>query len=183
MLFVDYRGPGVRFTSPLQKPTGVNQLITFPGRPAKIVHRIIDREGRMNSLNRMMVLIFVTGLGLGAGWHFRAHADETPALQLETLMRSELEDVDGTEVIVSLVSVPPAGKLASHYHPGEEFVYVLEGSGTISLKDKPDVHLQAGDVFKVPLDHIHSATSGDAGMKALVFRVHRTGEPERFMIE
>ena len=57
--------------------------------------------------------------------------------------------------------------------------YVLEGSGKVWLKDKPDVPLKAGDVYKVPLEQIHTAVTEKEGLKALVFRVHKKGEPER----
>ena len=52
-------------------------------------------------------------------------------LKLENLLSSKLEGVPGTEVIVSRVDVPPDTSLPKHWHPGEEFAYVLEGSVTL----------------------------------------------------
>lgn len=70
-----------------------------------------------------------------------AHSHETgesasPGPKLETLMKAVLEGVEGTEVIVSHVTVPPNSALPKHWHPGEEFAYVLEGSVTLWQKAK-----------------------------------------------
>ena len=106
-------------------------------------------------------------------------AKAPPALKLENLLRAELEVVEGTEVIMSRIEIPAGTELPKHYHPGEEFVYVLEGSGTAWLKGKDDVHFKAGDFMKIPYKQVHTARAGDTGFKALVFRVHQKGQPER----
>ncbi len=104
-------------------------------------------------------------------------------LKIDNLMTSELELVEGTEVVVSHVEIPANTTLPKHWHPGEEFVYVLEGSEVLWQKDKPDVHLNKGDVFKVPLRQIHTATTGEEGVTVLVFRVHEKGQPVRVNVE
>ncbi len=116
-----------------------------------------------------------------------AQAEKAPEtieeLKLENLLRAELELVEGTEVIVSYIEVPGNFTLPKHWHPGEEFVYILEGEGTAWQKDKPDVVLKKGEVFKIPLKQIHTAKTGDSGFKALVFRVHQAGQPDRVLVE
>ncbi len=110
-------------------------------------------------------------------------AGTVQGLKIDNLMTSELELVEGTEVVVSHVEIPANTALPKHWHPGEEFVYVLEGSEVLWQKDKPDVHLNKGDVFKVPLRQIHTATTGDEGVTVLVFRVHEKGQPVRVNVE
>jgi len=110
------------------------------------------------------------------------HAD-APMPKLATLLRAGLEAVEGTEVIMSLVEIPAGMTLPTHYHPGEEFIYVLEGSGVIRLDGEDDIPLAAGDVFKVPLRKVHTAVTTEHAMKAVVFRVHPEGEPERIPVE
>ena len=123
-----------------------------------------------------LILTGIVSIGLGLT---SVSAAEPMELKLANLMRAELESAEGIEVIVSLIEIPPGTTLPKHHHPGEEFVYLLEGSGTVWQKDKPDVHLKKGDVFKVPLEQVHTAMTNKEGFKALVFRVHRKGEPER----
>ncbi len=104
-------------------------------------------------------------------------------LKIDNLLTSQLELVEGTEIVVSYVEIPANTTLPKHWHPGEEFVYVLEGSEVLWQKDKPDVHLKRGDVFKVPLKQIHTATTGEEGVTVLVFRVHEKGQPVRVNVE
>ena len=104
-------------------------------------------------------------------------------LRIDNIMTSQLELVEGTEIIISHVEIPANTTLPKHWHPGEEFVYVLEGSEVLWQKDKPDVHLKKGDVFKVPLRQIHTATTGEEGVTVLVFRVHEKGQLVRVNVE
>ena len=104
-------------------------------------------------------------------------------LKIDNIMTSQLELVEGLEIVVSHVEIPANTTLPKHWHPGEEFVYVLEGSEVLWQKDKPDVHLKKGDVFKVPLRQIHTAKTGEEGVTVLVFRVHEKGQPVRVNVE
>ena len=104
-------------------------------------------------------------------------------VQLETLMKTELEGVKGTEVIVSKVRIPANTALPKHWHPGEEFVYILEGSVTLWQKGKDNISGKKGEVIKVPLKQIHTGITGEEGVTLLVFRVHEQGKPERVKAE
>ncbi len=104
-------------------------------------------------------------------------------LKIDNIMTTDIESVEGMEMVVSYVEIPANTILPKHWHPGEEFVYILEGSEILWQKDKPDVHLKKGDVFKVPLKQIHTAKTGEEGVTVLVFRVHETGQPVRVNVE
>ncbi len=119
--------------------------------------------------------LLVVGIAIGA----LASAGADKPIKLENLLRTDLALAKDLEVIVSLVEIAPNLQLPKHHHPGEEFVYLLEGSATVWQKDKADTHLQAGDIYKIPLEQVHTAKTGDQSARALVFRVHRKGMPER----
>ena len=102
---------------------------------------------------------------------------------LENLLKSQLEGVKDTEIIVSRVTIPPNTSLPKHWHPGEEFAYVLEGSAVLWQEGKDDLIGKKGDVLKVPLNQIHTAVTTDEGATILVFRVHELGKPERTIVE
>ena len=104
-------------------------------------------------------------------------------LKLETLLKAVLEGADGTEVIVSRVTIPPNTSLPKHWHPGEEFAYILEGSVTLWQKGKDDIVGKSGEIMKVPLKQIHTAFTKNEGATILVFRVHEQGKPERIPVE
>ena len=104
-------------------------------------------------------------------------------LKIDSLMKETLEGVSGTEVIVSKVEIPPNTSLPRHWHPGEEFVYVLKGNVTLWQKGKTDIVGKEGDAIKVPLKQVHTAITGNEGVILLVFRVHEQGQPERIKAE
>lgn len=112
-----------------------------------------------------------------------AIAGKIEGLEIDNLFTDELELVEGTEVVVSRVVIPANTMLPKHWHPGEEFVYILEGSGILWQEGKEDVVLKAGDVYKVPLKQVHTAKTLDEGVTILVFRVHEKGKPVRVNVE
>jgi len=106
----------------------------------------------MNTRRNMVVaaLIFIGAVAL----------HEAPAQQPGT-RRTELQQHDlgvpGREVIQVRVELDPGVTFGEHWHPGEEIVYVLEGSLEYQLEGKPPVTLQAGDVLFIPARTIHAA--------------------------
>ena len=87
----------------------------------------------------------------------------------------------GREVLVDLVEIPPNSQLDRHWHPGEEFHYYLEGDPEITIEGKGVLHPALGTVGHVPFETVHRAAAGKAGAKILVFRVHTTGKPWRYL--
>ena len=54
-------------------------------------------------------------------------------------------DADSTkEVTIFVAEFKPGARTGKHYHPGQEFIYVLEGEGRIEEKGKPPVDLKPG---------------------------------------
>jgi quercetin dioxygenase-like cupin family protein len=99
------------------------------------------------------------------------------------LLTSQLEGVENTEVVVSITTVPPHTTLPKHWHPGEEFAYVLEGSFVLLQEGKADEFYQKGDVGKVPLKQVHTVATKDEGGTILIFRVHEAGQPGRILVD
>jgi quercetin dioxygenase-like cupin family protein len=104
-------------------------------------------------------------------------------LKLDTLMKEKLEGSSGIEVIMSKVEIPPNTTLPRHWHPGEEFVYVHDGSVTLWQEGRADTVYKTGDAAKVPLKQVHTAITGNDGVSLIVFRVHEQGKPERVIVE
>ena len=131
-----------------------------------------------------LMIVFAFLVSMSSLARAEDHAASPPAkLSLENLMHATLEGVDDTEVIVSRVSIPPDTTLPRHWHPGEEFAYVVEGTVTLWQEGEDDIVMHAGDVGKVPLRKVHTAISGSDGCELIVFRVHASGEPERVLVE
>ena len=91
---------------------------------------------------RVLALVALLGLHSMAG-----HASEPGAsssVQAENLLRESIAGVEGKEIIVSRVSFPPHTELPWHWHPGEEFFYVIEGSVTLKRRGEPDLPRHSG---------------------------------------
>ncbi|MFL1011618.1 cupin domain-containing protein [Flavisericum labens] len=112
-----------------------------------------------------------------------AKEDVIQSLKIENLLRDSLELEEGIEVIMSYIELPKNTTLPTHYHPGEEFVYLIQGSGELTLKDKSKIIIKAGETAKVPLRHVHSFSSLNEDVKGVVFRVHEKGQPDRILVE
>jgi quercetin dioxygenase-like cupin family protein len=98
------------------------------------------------------------------------------------MMRAPITISDDLEVIVSDVVIPAGATVPRHFHPGEEFVYVIEGSALHVEAGKPDQILKAGDAYVIPPQAEHAPRGGPDGARAIVFRVHKHGLPERVNI-
>ncbi len=102
-------------------------------------------------------------------------------MKFENLMACELAGPENTEVVVSRVTIPPNTELPKHWHPGEEFAYILEGSLILWMEDQAEKTYRKGETGVVPLKKIHTVRTMEDGATVLVFRVHEKGMPERYL--
>ena len=116
-------------------------------------------------------LIATTGLAL-----YVARAQQVGARRID-LQRHDLS-VTGREVIQVRVELDPGTTAPRHSHPGEEIIYVLEGTWEYTLEGKPPVTLKAGEVLFIPSGTIHSARNVGTGNGAeLATYVVEKGQP------
>jgi len=99
------------------------------------------------------------------------------------VLNADLETASGLEVIISDVVLPPNSALPKHYHPGEEFAYMIDGSLIFSQEDEPDLEIKAGEAASIRKERVHAVRTGDAPTRIIVFRVHPKGEPERVLVD
>ena len=128
------------------------------------------------------VSMFVAGLVVGAAL---PGLGQSAGSKVTNLLAAALstEFTPGREVLIDLVEIPPNQKLDWHWHPGEEFHYYLEGNPVIERADAPPIIGRPGTVGHVAFKQRHQATAGDQGAKMIVFRVHTTGAPWRYLDE
>ncbi len=96
--------------------------------------------------------------------------------------RTDLQrhDVPGTgrEVIQARVELAPGVAFGRHRHPGEEVIYVLEGSFEYQLDGKPPVTVRAGGVLFIPAGAVHAARNvGRGNATELATYVVEKGKP------
>lgn len=130
---------------------------------------------------RILILLALVGVGSTVGQ--AAEPSQTASVQAENLLRESITGVEGKEIIVSRVSFPPHTELPWHWHPGEEFFYVIEGSVTLKRRGEPDLPASQGDAQKIAPQIIHTGSTGEQGAELVIFRVHAEGEPERYLVD
>ena len=79
------------------------------------------------------------------------------------LQRHDLS-VPGREAVQVRVDIDPGVAFGKHTHPGEEIIYVIEGTLEYEIEGKPPVTLKAGDVLFIPAGTIHSAKNPGSGI-------------------
>jgi quercetin dioxygenase-like cupin family protein len=102
--------------------------------------------------------------------------------QAPGLTRTDLQQHDlsapGREVVQNRVEVGPEAPAIRHKHPGEEIIYVLEGSLEYEIEGSAPTTVEAGEVFFVPAGAVHGVRNvGDGNAKELATYVVEKGKP------
>lgn len=87
----------------------------------------------------------------------RAQAPAQTGFKRTIVQQSDLPSVPGREVVQAIVEVQPGAESGRHTHPGEEIMYVLEGTIQLEIQGKPAVAKKAGDAHTLPPGIVHNA--------------------------
>ena len=145
--------------------------------------RTLTQEGDSMPRSNAQILLLVALVGLYPMVGHATEPSQNASVQAENLLRESIAGVEGKEVIVSRVSFPPHTELPWHWHPGEEFFYVIEGSVTLRQRGEADLTAAQGGAQKISPQVIHTGRTGEQGAELVIFRVHATGEPERYLVD
>ena len=111
-----------------------------------------------------------------------ARAQQT-GIKRTDLQRHDLS-APGREVVQVRVDLAPGVAFGKHTHPGEEIVYVIEGSLEYEVEGKPAVTLKAGEVLFIPAGTIHAAKNVGSGNGAeLATYIVEKGKPLVVMVK
>ena len=125
----------------------------------------------------MIVGTLLVGAALGATSHQLVAAP--PSFTETPLYRADLTGIGQHELIVSRLETSAGWSHGRHYHAGHEFVYVLDGEGTLEVEGNPARRLEPGGFAHVPPGRIHAGRNAGrtAPFKFLLIRIHVKGEP------
>jgi quercetin dioxygenase-like cupin family protein len=105
-----------------------------------------------------------------------AQAQQTGSKRTD-LQRHDLS-APGREVVQVRVDFDPGYESPRHTHPGEEIVYVIEGTLVYKVEGRPPVTLKAGDVLFIPAGTIHAAKNvGSTNGAELATYIVEKGKP------
>ena len=127
----------------------------------------------MNTTRTMTLAVLIVASGLA----LQITQAQQAGIRRIDLQRHDLS-VPGREVIQARVEIDPGMTAPRHSHPGEEIIYVLEGSLEYRVDGKPPVTLKPGDALFIPAGTIHAAKNVGSGPGAeLATYVVEKGKP------
>jgi quercetin dioxygenase-like cupin family protein len=110
------------------------------------------------------------------------------AQQPQGIKRTDLQQhdlsVSGHEVVQTRVDLSPEAPFVKHTHPGEEIIYVLEGSLEYEVEGRAPKTFNAGDALTVPAGAVHAVRNVGSGNAAeLATYVVEKGKPILTLVE
>ena len=132
----------------------------------------------MRKIQVVAVLMFLVAGGVA----LHVVQAQQPGATRTELQRRDLS-VPGREVIQVRVDLERGYTFPSHTHPGEEIIYVIEGTWQYEIAGK-SVTAKAGDVLFIPARTIHSAKNVGSGKAAeLATYLVEKGQPLLTLVE
>ena len=121
----------------------------------------------------LAVEIVIGGVGTGV-----LNAQQEGVRRTE-LLKADLAIMGGKEANLVLVEFEPGATIAKHFHPGDELVYILEGSVIVEVEGEAAIALKAGDTFHQPPKQVHSGQNASTTdpVKLLVIWIVEKGQP------
>ncbi|HEX4524654.1 MAG TPA: cupin domain-containing protein [Casimicrobiaceae bacterium] len=132
-------------------------------------------------MNRSLLLVGVSlaSMVVGAIGATYVSAQVAPQITRTEILRKPMSGLENKEVVVFLADIPPGGVAATHYHPGDEAIYMLQGSLFFEPNQEQPFELKAGQITFNPAKHIHKAKnmSPTEPAKVLNCMIAEKGQP------
>jgi quercetin dioxygenase-like cupin family protein len=131
-------------------------------------------------MNRTLVLLAVSAMSMALGAIGATYVSaQAPQITRTEILRKPMSGLDNKEVVVFLADVPPGGVAGTHYHPGDEAIYMLQGALRFEPDQEAPFDLKAGQITFNPAKHAHKATNMSATEPAKVLNcmIAEKGQP------
>ena len=102
---------------------------------------------------------------------------------INQVLEGPIEFDPGHSLIVGDLNMPASAAIPRHYHYGEEFLYVLGGSATVSRAGMADVVLEPGKGLRIAPGVVHWGKAGPQGVRAVSTWVKDDTKPLREAVE
>jgi quercetin dioxygenase-like cupin family protein len=115
----------------------------------------------------LLIGISLASVALGAVGATYVGAQTAQVTRTE-LLRKPISGMEGKEVVVFLADLPPGSVADRHFHPGDEAIYMLQGSLLFEPDHEQPFELKAGQIAFNPAKHIHKAKNASSSETAKV---------------
>ncbi len=95
------------------------------------------------------------------------------------ILQDDLAMIDGKEVNIIAIEFPPGWVGEKHYHTGDVFVYVREGTFVVDVEGEGRKSFSPGKVYHEAVNKVMQARNGSqtSPTKVFLFQVGNKGEP------
>lgn len=129
----------------------------------------------------LIVGIVVGTFGAGVLGAQAASGDDAPIVE-EELQRQPLMSADGMQGMLVRARLAPGAAMADEpniEHPAEEFVYVVEGTATLTREGDAPLEFEAGDSWYNPSERAHTLANASSSEPLTVVAI-LIGDEEAF---
>ena len=123
--------------------------------------------------------LFVAGTVFGVVGSQTLFAQGSGLPSTKMILRDDLQNIPGQEVLVFTSDWAPGNRLPLHMHPnGHEFVYVVEGEQTFEIDGVGQKVVKAGEVLHTQPNVPHFGRNATEKLsKTVVFRIKEKNQP------
>lgn len=142
-------------------------------------------------MKRIGLILAVAVVSLLAGMFIGGHqASAQEGLTRTVILKQALEADPTKEVTMFVADYKPGARTGKHYHPGQEFIYVIDGHGSMEEVGKSPVEMKPGVAIYFKSDpkspaYVHEGInlSNKDGMKLLVVLITEKGQPLAYPVK
>ncbi|HYC52797.1 MAG TPA: cupin domain-containing protein [Gemmatimonadaceae bacterium] len=132
---------------------------------------------------KTIAIMIATAITVASGYVALADTQQQPGVKRTELQRYDLSS-PGREVIQVRVELAPGVAFGKHTHPGEEVIYMLEGTLEYEVEGRRPVTLKAGEVLFIPAGVVHAARNpGRTNGAELATYLLEKGKPVLTMVK
>lgn len=102
-----------------------------------------------------------------------------PPPGINQVLEDRIAAAPGHSLIVGDLNMGPGAAIPRHYHHGEEYIYLIGGSATVSRAGQPDLQLGPGEGVVITPGVVHWGMAGPEGMRAISVWVKDDSKPLR----
>jgi quercetin dioxygenase-like cupin family protein len=131
----------------------------------------------MKTTRMTLAVLLIAGSSFTLNVTWAQQGEQMPGITRTDLQQHDLS-IPGHEAIQTRVDFAPGAAFPKHKHPGEEIIYVIEGSIEYEVEGQPAVTVKAGGVLFIPAGTPHSAKNvGSVNAAELGTYVVEKGKP------
>ena len=105
-----------------------------------------------------------------------------PPPGINQVLEDRIAAAPGHSLIVGDLNMGPGAPIPRHFHHGEEYIYLIGGSATVSRAGQPDLQLGPGQSVTIAPGVVHWGTAGPEGMRGISVWIKDDDHPLREMV-